>query len=297
MAQPIRRPTNIPTMVDPQSGSFRVGKRRRRPRPDYLASTTQTLKALGSDFPDADIEASGDLWARSKRAGLRPTETAILIYSATHHEHQDHRTIINEPPGQASQPNQASESVTVVHEPAVVIHEAPIPFLKVARDPAAHEQAMELARRVGPLDSTEKVYRFLAPLLEKEDQEIFLVLPLDLRADLRSAPYEIARGQRSTTVVGVSDVMRAVILSGCEGFIVAHNHPSGVATPSPSDQDLTKQIRKAAKGFKVTPEKLREATEPYGKDVKFLDHVVIGTGCIYSIVEDKRYPARGRFRG
>jgi len=165
-----------------------------------------------------------------------------------------------------------AESVEVVHEAP---HESVIPFARVSRDPKTHEAALALSKRVGPLDNTEKVYAFLAPRLRQEDQEVFLVLPLDLRCELKTPPYEVARGQRSSTVVGVEDVLRAVLESGCEGFIVAHNHPSGKARPSTADKQLTRQIQ--------------QATKPYGKGVMFLDHVVIGTSSCYSIVEKKEY--------
>ncbi len=162
----------------------------------------------------------------------------------------------------------------VAAEVAPVVAEA-IPWRKVARDPTQHEADMKLAEKHGAIGTPQKVYELVGPDLAKEDQEVFLVIPLNLRGELKSAPYEVARGQRSRVTVGPADVMAAVHDSRCEGFIVVHNHPSGKCSPSNADLDLTKQIKKA--------------TAPYGAGVKFIDHVVIGTKQCFSIVEDKLY--------
>ena len=110
---------------------------------------------------------------------------------------------------------------------------------------------------------------------EKEDQEVFIVIPLNLRGELKGPPIEVARGQRSHVAVGVNDVMRAVLQSGCEGFYVAHSHPTGRCTPSKADRGLTAQIK--------------AATVPFGREVKYLDHFVVGRRQIYSIEEGKAY--------
>ena len=174
----------------------------------------------------------------------------------------------------------AMELAPVAAELAPVVAES-IPFKKVARDPAQHEADVKLAERYGPIKNAEKVYEVVGPMLQTEDQEVFLVLPLNLRGELKCQPYEIARGQRSKVHVGVEDVMRAVIDSGCEGYVVAHNHPSSKCTPSKADRDLTAQIQ--------------AATKPFGSGIKFIDHVVIGSHQCFSIVEDRMYPARGKF--
>jgi DNA repair protein RadC len=162
-------------------------------------------------------------------------------------------------------------------EVAPVISEAKgnIPWAKVERNPQTAEAAMELASKYGPIGSATKVYEVVGHEFEKEDQEVFIVIPLNLRGELKSPPIEIARGQRSHVAVGVNDVMRAVLQSGCEGFFVAHGHPTGRCTPSKADRDLTNQIK--------------AATVPFGREVKYLDHFVVGRRQIYSIEEGKAY--------
>lgn len=161
----------------------------------------------------------------------------------------------------------AWESAAEAKEPVAVVHERRIPWIKVSRDPKAQEQYQELAARFGPIKDLVCVNNLVGPDLAHEDQEIFLVIPLNLRGELKTPPYEIARGQRSKEVVGVEDVMRAILDAGGEGFICVHNHPSGDPHPSDSDIALTKQIQ--------------QATVPYGSGIKFLDHCIItpAKGC------------------
>lgn len=165
----------------------------------------------------------------------------------------------------------AAEPVAVIHEPTVTVG---IPWVKVTRDVDRYEACVKKADKIGPIATPVKVYELLGDALNKEDQELFVVILLDLRGNLRGV-CEVARGQRSRVTVGVADVMRPVIAGGAEGFICCHQHPSGKVAPSKSDLDLTKHIR--------------EATRPYGKDVCFIDHCVIGLGRIHSIVEGKTY--------
>jgi hypothetical protein len=149
-----------------------------------------------------------------------------------------------------------------------------IPWVKVTRNPENYAACVETARRLGPMDTARKVYDLLSDQLSKEDQEVFLVVLCNVRGELRGVA-EVARGQRSKVTVGIDDVMRVVISTGAEQFVCVHQHPSGTATPSDSDLQLTKQIK--------------EAAELFGNDVVFLDHVVVGIKEYYSIEEKKLY--------
>ena len=165
----------------------------------------------------------------------------------------------------------AMETIEAVAEPVAA---SAVPWVKVTRDVDRYSAAVRTADKIGPIKDACKVYELLGDALNKEDQEVFCVILLDLRGNLRGV-CEVARGQRSRVTVGVADVLRPVIASGAEGYIVVHNHPSGKASPSKADRDLTRLIA--------------EATKPYGKDVCFIDHVVIGLNCAYSICESKLY--------
>lgn len=150
------------------------------------------------------------------------------------------------------------------------IEDPAVPWVKVTRDPERYAAALELAKAVGPIENSQSVYNLLGPALAKEDQEVFLVVLMDVRRQLRGVA-EVARGQRSTVTVGIADVMRVVIASGAETFVVCHNHPSSKADPSDADIALTADIAKAFK--------------PLEGEVTFADHVVIGMGEYYSFAD------------
>jgi hypothetical protein len=145
------------------------------------------------------------------------------------------------------------------------------PFTRVETDQSRFNACMALAKRLGPLDSDKKLYAFLAPDLAREDQEVFVVVGLDINADLR-VYSEVARGQRDRVQVSVEDILRPVLLQGCTAFAVAHNHPSGLADPSAEDGKLTDRIREASKAH---------------PGLTFLDHLVIGQGSYYSFADRK----------
>lgn len=144
------------------------------------------------------------------------------------------------------------------------------PFASVERDP----KLVDEGKKYGNASNARAVYDMVQEQLNKESQEVFLVIPVDLHGDPLCPPVEVARGQRDRVSVDASDVMRPVIAHNASGFVVIHNHPSGLAKPSDADRRLTKTIQKSAKTF-----------EP----VVMIDHVIIGRRQYYSIVEDKHY--------
>ena len=70
----------------------------------------------------------------------------------------------------------------------------------------------------------------------------------------------ISIGSLTSSLVHPREVLRAVLISGGSGFILAHNHPSGDPAPSGADVQITTMIKHAA----ITV------------DVSFVDHVVVG---------------------
>lgn len=157
--------------------------------------------------------------------------------------------------------------------PATDLQDA-IPWVRVTRDPERYKEAIERAKRIGPIDDARKVYELVGPALLKEDQETFIVVLIDVRQNCRGVA-EVHRGGRSRVAVSATDIMRVVIASGAEGFIVCHNHPTGTAEPSGADRDLTKAIERAAKPFKG--------------ETAFLDHVVLGADEYFSFADNKRH--------
>ena len=80
--------------------------------------------------------------------------------------------------------------------------------------------------------------------------EYFAVVCLNTKNE----PIAIAiphKGGRNATTVDISVVLQAVLLAGATSFLVAHNHPSQDAAPSPQDVELVKHLRRAADAVKL----------------------------------------------
>lgn len=116
--------------------------------------------------------------------------------------------------------------------------------------------------------SPEASKTFLSLALGAEKNEKFSVIYLDNAHRLLS--YECLF---SGTMNGASVYPRVIIergLSlGAAAVILAHNHPSGLATPSQADKDITQTIVKACSLV----------------DIRVLDHCVIAGTEVYSFAE------------
>jgi|GEM_PF-231039 len=146
------------------------------------------------------------------------------------------------------------------------------PFTRIERDPARFALVKERADAIGPLKSDRQLYDLLVPDLEKETQEVFYVVTVDVHGQLLQYA-EVARGQVDRVAVGPREILPVVLLDKASGYAVAHNHPSGSAHPSDADKELTKRIKVA--GHSVCP------------DVAFLDHLIVAGSEYYSFTQKK----------
>jgi DNA repair protein RadC len=105
-------------------------------------------------------------------------------------------------------------------------------------------------------------------LLGARQQEVFLVLFLDTQHRV-IASEELFHGTLSQTSVYPREVVKRALAHNAAAVILAHNHPSGVAEPSQSDQLLTDALKQALNLV----------------DVRVLDHFIVGTGTILSFAE------------
>ena len=116
------------------------------------------------------------------------------------------------------------------------------------------------------LCSPEAVQRLLGPEMGALAQEQVRVLLLDRRNRVVGQRV-IYQGNAYSSVVRPAEVLRPAVVAAVPHIIVAHNHPSGDASPSPDDIKVTKE--------------LAEAAELLG--VELLDHIVIGRGDAVSL--------------
>lgn len=135
---------------------------------------------------------------------------------------------------------------------------------------------MELARRtaqeeIAPgtaMTSSIAVRNYLLLRLGSLPYESFAIIFLDVRHCLICCE-ELARGSLTRAHVYPREVVRAALRHNAAAVILAHNHPSGEARPSPHDHEMTESLSKAL-GL---------------MDVRVLDHLIVAGRQIYSFAE------------
>jgi DNA repair protein RadC len=132
------------------------------------------------------------------------------------------------------------------------------------------------------LTSPEAVRDYLRLTLAPLPYEVFMGLFLDSQNRLLAA-RELFRGTLSQTSVYPREVVKAALAENAAGVIFAHNHPSGVAEPSPADELLTSALKQALALV----------------DIRTLDHFVVAGTRVVSFAERgllSRRPGGGRVR-
>lgn len=136
--------------------------------------------------------------------------------------------------------------------------------------------SLELARRVlrermgtgVVLSSPAAVRDYLRLKLSALEHEVFWCVFLDAQNRVITA-REMFRGTLTQTSVYPREVVKAALQVNAAALIFAHNHPSGIAEPSRSDEALTQALKQALAMV----------------DVKTLDHFVIGRDSALSFAE------------
>ncbi|MFA5663548.1 DNA repair protein RadC [Castellaniella sp.] len=130
-------------------------------------------------------------------------------------------------------------------------------------------RAIEEPLRTGrALSQPERVKQFCTLRLAHLRIEHCIALFLDTRLQLIDC-VELARGTLSHASIYPREVVKAALQHHAAALILAHNHPSGVAEPSPADIALTRQLKQALALV----------------DVRLLDHLVVGAHEVVSLAE------------
>ena len=126
-----------------------------------------------------------------------------------------------------------------------------------------HARWMEarLRRDGGPLTSPAHTRRYIEARLRGYRNGVFACLFLDNRHRI-IAFEELSRGTLDGTSVYPRVVVRRALGHNAAALVCAHNHPSGVAEPSPADRAITRRLAEALALV----------------DVRLIDHFVVGDG-------------------
>jgi DNA repair protein RadC len=143
-----------------------------------------------------------------------------------------------------------------------------VPWVRLERDPPEYAACLESFRKLGQITNAKDVWTVLHDRLDKEDQEVAIILLLDTSLNVRGAA-EVSRGERDSTVIPIADILRLALLDGATAIVLVHNHPTGQS--SPSDDDKTSTLALAA------------ACEQVG--LCLMDSVVLGRNEWYSMAD------------
>lgn len=104
----------------------------------------------------------------------------------------------------------------------------------------------EASATVSSPDAAAAAFLKMWPNLATSKRERFCVLFLDGRRQLMGGSL-VSIGTQTATLVHPREVFRPAIQAGAVSIVIAHNHPSGIATPSREDRLLTARLREAGR--------------------------------------------------
>ena len=105
--------------------------------------------------------------------------------------------------------------------------------------------------------------------LRHEEQEVLLLLMLNQRGRLIKERY-MFKGTVNASVISPREIFVEALASRAVQIILLHNHPSGDASPSQEDLNVTRRIKEAGQllGIALT------------------DHIIIGEHAYVSLREE-----------
>jgi DNA repair protein RadC len=104
--------------------------------------------------------------------------------------------------------------------------------------------------------------------MSRLEQEQLRVILLDTKNHVVGITT-VYQGNVNTAIVRSGELLRDAVRHNCPALILVHNHPSGDATPSPEDVQVTRHVREAGQLL----------------DIDVLDHIIVGRGRWVSLKE------------
>ena len=120
------------------------------------------------------------------------------------------------------------------------------------------------------MDRPSTVKTFLKAKLSHRKNEHFVVLFLNNKHHL-ICYEEVFHGTVDGSSVHVRPIAQKCLEYNAAAIIIAHNHPSGVETPSDADNKITRHVIKSLAVF----------------DVRVLDHFIVADNQCYSFAEHR----------
>ena len=115
------------------------------------------------------------------------------------------------------------------------------------------------------IGTADDIYREMTDL-KNEHKEVFVVFHLNNKNKIILREI-VGIGILNASLIHPRETFRTAIINNANSIILAHNHPSGDATPSKEDLDITKRLVDAGNIL----------------GIKVLDHVIIGKNSFVSM--------------
>jgi DNA repair protein RadC len=117
----------------------------------------------------------------------------------------------------------------------------------------------------GSFTDAAQAAEYLELTMRSLHREVFRVMLLDAQRRVRAVD-DVHAGTLTEAAVYPREVVAKALAGGAAAVVCAHNHPSGRARPSDQDRALTRRLYHACAGV----------------GVELLDHVIVGSGEMYS---------------
>ena len=119
------------------------------------------------------------------------------------------------------------------------------------------------------LNTTEQTGAYLLRRFAGEPREVVYALCLDQKGKLLTCT-RVSEGGGSSADFNVRAVLVSAIRCGASRVVLSHNHPSGVALPSPADEKATFYVQRALEAV----------------GIQLLDHIVVADGDFVSMAQN-----------
>lgn len=109
---------------------------------------------------------------------------------------------------------------------------------------------IDRARREQVLPTIEDCARYLQPRFYGRSTETVFLLCLDAKCKVLCC-REVGEGSVNSAGISVRRIVETALREGASAVVLAHNHPSGIALPSPEDIQTTRRVAAALQSVEI----------------------------------------------
>lgn len=127
---------------------------------------------------------------------------------------------------------------------------------------------VDRAQQVSILSTTDEIGKYLLPFFYGRKLETVFLLCMDAKCKVITCK-EIGEGGINESFISPRKVAEVALGVGATTVVLAHNHPSGLAIPSPADIEVTRRIGQTLKAM----------------DIYLVDHIIVADGDFVSVAQ------------